>query len=534
MARLKRNLTHVLEQPYIPLVTAAQMQILDQRTINEAKIPGLTLMERAGKGVVQTLKQQCGSPSGKFIVVFCGKGNNGGDGLVIARLLTQLRANVHIILLAKPKELTKDALSMYRRVRKISRPAIIHQEPSEKTIRTVTARGEILVDALLGTGLSTPVKGPYRTAINLMNASQVPIIAVDLPSGIHGDTGLTLGVAVKAQSTVTFGCPKIGLFLGNAIDHAGIITTVDIGIPQQYVEEIQSPVHLLTPESIAHLLPARNLSSHKGTYGHVGVIAGSPGKTGSATLTARATLRTGAGLVTVATPQSAQASMDAKLLEAMTHAMPETKSQTLGRAALIPLINFAKERDAIALGPGLGTHADTGIVIRQLLPRLQEPCVIDADGLNVLAGHLRVLSSCTRMPILTPHPGEMARLLNKASAEVINANRLGFALQLATRYKVIVVLKGARTLIAAPDGQTAICATGNPGMASAGMGDALTGVIVSLLAQGLSPWDAARAGVCLHGLAGDLAAETLGEASMIASDLIEHLPHAFQEILSHR
>ncbi|GJL66480.1 MAG: bifunctional NAD(P)H-hydrate repair enzyme Nnr [Nitrospirales bacterium] len=489
-------------------------------------------MERAGMGVVQVLEQQLGSPSGQPITIVCGKGNNGGDGLVIARLLKQKRAKIQVLLLAHPKELTQDALGMYTRLRKIAPSSIINVEPSAATIQASIQSAALLIDAMLGTGLSAPVREPYRTAITRMNEAQTPTLAVDIPSGIHSDTGEVMGIAIKAQTTVTFGCPKIGLYLGKGINHTGIIATVDIGIPEAYVKDLGSSLHLLNQESLAALLPGRAQDSHKGTCGHIGLIAGSPGKTGSAALAARAALRTGAGLVTIATPQSGQLSLDAKLFEAMTLAMPETKAQTLSRAALKPLTAFAKERDVIALGPGISTHTETGKLIRQLLPCLKQHCVIDADGLNILAGHLSILSSCKSFPIITPHPGEMARLLGQTSAKTVNQNRLGIALKFAKAHKVILVLKGARTIVAHPSGQAAICTTGNPGMASAGMGDALTGVIVSFLAQGLSPWDAARTGVCLHGLAGDLAAKRVGQAGLIASDLIEYLPRALQSIAS--
>ena len=521
-----------LEDSSISLVTATQMQSLDQRTIREANIPGITLMERAGKGVVQALEQQFGSPSGWPITIFCGKGNNGGDGFVVARLLKQKRAKVRVVLLANPRELTKDAQHMYRRLLKILPSSMISCEPSEQTIYTLASKGHFLIDAMLGTGLSSKVRDPYYTAIQAMNAVQQPTIAVDLPSGIHSDTGEVLGTAIYAQSTVTFGCPKVGLYLGEAIDHVGEIHTVDIGIPREYVKDLRASIHLLTPSTIAPFLPKRNPSAHKGTFGHVGLIAGSAGKTGAAALAARATLRTGAGLVTVATPKSAQPSLDAKLFETMTVAMPETQAHTLSGAALRRLIDFLKGKDVIAIGPGLGTHSETRKMFRQFIPRMKLPCVIDADGLNMLAENLSALSSCTGTPILTPHPGEMARLVGKSSGGLINRDRLGIARQFAKAHKVIIVLKGARTIIASPKGQTAICATGNPGMASAGMGDVLTGVVASLLAQNLTPWDAARTGVCLHGLAGDMAAETVGQAGLIASDLIEHLPYALQKMSS--
>ncbi|GJL56250.1 MAG: bifunctional NAD(P)H-hydrate repair enzyme Nnr [Nitrospirales bacterium] len=504
------------------------MQALDRRTIEEYKTPGKILMERAGKGVVHVLEQQFGSHSGQPVTIVCGKGNNGGDGLVIARLLKQRGAKIHVLLLAQPKDLTQDARGMYQRLRRVTPSSTIAIAPSAAAIHASTHKASLLIDAILGTGLSSAVREPYHTTIKSMNDAQAPTIAVDVPSGIHSDTGAILGLAINAHTTVTFGCPKIGLYIGKAVNHTGNIQTVDIGIPQTYIQELDVKLHLLIPESLVGLLPQRSQDSHKGTCGHTGLIAGSPGKTGSAALAAQAALRTGAGLVTIATPQSAQASLDAKLFEVMTLGMPETKSRTLSRTALKPLLAFAKERDAIALGPGISTHVETGKLIRQLLPTLTQHCVIDADGLNVLAEHLPLLSSCKNIPILTPHPGEMARLLGHTSAHTINQDRLGFAQNFANTHKVILVLKGARTIVAHPDGQTAICATGNPGMASAGMGDALTGVIVSFLAQGLLPWDAARAGVCLHGLAGDLAAKQLGQAGLIASDLIDHLPHALQ------
>ena len=514
-----------------PLVTAAQMQSLDQRTIDEAKVRGTILMERAGHGVVQVLEHIFGSPGNIPITILCGKGNNGGDGLVIARLLKQKRARVVVVLLDKPHTLTKDAQSMYRRLRKLA-PSLIKIQPSDEALRTSIQKASLIVDALLGTGLSSAVREPYYSAIEYMNDVSVPCLAVDLPSGINSDTGEIMAIATKAQVTVTFGCPKIGLYLGNAINYAGQITTVDIGIPRQYVQELDTSCFLLTPAAISPWLPIREKDSHKGTFGHAGMIAGSPGKTGSVVLVARAALRVGAGLVTVATPQSAQPGLDAKLFEPMTQAMPETSTHTLGLNALLPLLDFSKNLTAMAVGPGIGTDVETGEMIRTLLPQLSQPCVVDADALNILAKDLSVLSARKGATILTPHPGEMARLVGHSSAKVINQNRLGIARKFAKKHGVILVLKGARTIIANPDGDIAICDTGNPGMASAGMGDVLTGVIVSFLAQGLMPWEAACTGVCLHGLAGDLAAKMVGEAGLIATDLVEHLPHAIQSIVS--
>lgn len=514
------------------LVTAAQMQSLDRRTIEEARVPGTTLMERAGSGVAEALQQVCGSPSGKRVTIFCGKGNNGGDGLVIARLLRRKRARVHVLLFADPKDLTGDARIMYRRLIRTAGTSVINCHPKEDTIRTKAAHADILVDALLGTGLSSRVKDPYRIAIEAMNVSPAPTIAVDVPSGVHSDNGSILGTAVRAHLTVTFGCPKVGLYLGPAIDHTGTISVVDIGIPQQYVTDLSPSLHLLTPHLIKPLLPRRPPTSHKGTFGHAGILAGSPGKTGAAALAAKAALRIGTGLVTVATPKSVNPTLEAKLLEAMTVPMPETEASTLGHSASSQLIDFASHRSAIAIGPGIGTHHETRDLIKTIISRLDKPCVMDADALTLLATQKSCLSSSKVRHVLTPHPGEMARLLGHTSPQSVNDDRLGVALGFAKAQQVIVVLKGARTIIASPDGQAAICPTGNPGMATAGMGDALTGMIVGLLAQGLSAWNAARAGVYLHGLAGDCASAELGQAGMIAGDLIECIPHAFQQTLA--
>jgi NAD(P)H-hydrate epimerase len=382
------------------------------------------------------------------------------------------------------------------------------------------------VDALLGTGLSAPVTGAYRDAIEAMNESGRPVISVDLPSGIHADTGAVLGAAVRADLTVTFGLPKLGLYSGPGLDRAGRIEVVDIGIPAAFVDAIASRVTLLTPAIVRRLIPDRRPSSHKGTYGHAGIIAGSVGKTGAAAMAAKSALRVGAGLVTVATPASVNDTLEAKLLEAMTVPMPETKERTLARAALEELLSFISARTAAAIGPGLTTHQETVELLHALVPRLEKPSVLDADALNALAGRISLLDACKVPPILTPHPGEMARLLDNATAQSVNADRVGVALTFAQARRVVLVLKGARTVVANPDGRAAICPTGNPGMATAGTGDVLTGMIVGLLAQGLGPWDAACAGAYLHGLAGDLASLRFGAAGMTAGDVIEQIPYA--------
>ena len=354
---------------------------------------------------------------------------------------------------------------------------------------------------------------------------------MDLPSGIHTDTGDLLGTAVQADLTVTLGNPKLGLFLGAGIDHVGRLHCVDIGIPIQYVEELYSPVEMLTPSMIRPWLPKRSASSHKGTFGHAGIIAGSSGKSGAAALAAKAALRAGAGLVTVATPASVQTSLASNILEVMTLPLPETADHTLSRQALSQLRSFLQARSAIGIGPGLSTHAETAEVIRTLISQCDRPSVVDADALNALAGHTDLLRSCPVCPIVTPHPGEMARLLGESTAATVNRNRLGIAQDFARTHSSIVVLKGARTIVAHPDGPASITPTGNPGMATAGTGDVLTGILAGLLAQGVSPWEAAQSGVYLHGLAGDLAAQAYGYPGLMAGDLFAYLPPAMTHVL---
>ncbi|MCA9498104.1 MAG: NAD(P)H-hydrate dehydratase [Nitrospira sp.] len=515
------------------VVTAAQMQTLDRRTIQEGKVPGLTLMERAGTGAMTHLIEAWGSPKGKKVVIFCGKGNNGGDGLVIARLMAKKGAKLRVVLMAPLKDLSPDAKIMYRRLNKVINPSLITVNPSEESLHSFTQDADILIDALLGTGLSSLVRSPYSFAIEAMNASQAFTVAIDIPSGLDSNTGAILGTAVQADLTVTFGYPKRGLFLGSAIDKVGTVQVIDIGIPQDFVLAFHPQIHLLSQELVRPFIPLRPPSSHKGTFGHAGIVGGSPGKTGAPAMAGLGALRIGTGLVTVATPQSVFPILESKLLEVMTEPMPESSQRLLGMEAYPVLLAFAATKSALAFGPGMGISPETTKVLCHLLPQLEAPCVLDADALNGLAQHTQIFSSMKQPPVLTPHPGEMARLLPGSSSQQVNEDRIGVSRQFAMQHQVVLVLKGARTIIADTQGQVAICSTGNPGMASAGMGDVLTGIITGLLAQGLSGWDAARVGVYLHGLAGDLAAATIGQPGLIAGDVLNAIPHALTHTLSH-
>ena len=510
------------------IVTGTEMQTLDRRTITEAHIPSAILMERAGEGIVRHLEQHCRPLRGKTITILCGKGNNGGDGLVVARLLHRRRARIHVMLLTPITDLSRDTAAMYRRfIRVAGRSAIIRFRSADQA-RPLLASSDILIDALLGTGLSSVVTGTYREAIDVINSAGKPVIAVDIPSGLQADTGAILGRAIRATLTITCGLPKLGLYVNEGIDQAGIVRVVDIGIPSAYVDAIESRTLLLTSDSAFRSLPERIPSSHKGTFGHAGIIAGSVGKTGAAALAARAALRVGAGLVTVATPNSVNDVLEAKLLEAMTMPLPETKARTLARSGLDRVLAFIQARTAIAIGPGLSTHHETVELVQSLMKHLDRPSVLDADALNALTGKVSLLTECKTPPVLTPHPGEMARLEVDATTQSVNADRIGTARRFARERGVFVVLKGARTIVARPDGLVAICPTGNPGMATAGTGDVLTGMIVGLLAQRVPAWEAACAATYFHGSAGDLAAQHVGQPGMVASDLIAQIPYALQ------
>ena len=508
------------------IITAAQMQALDLRTISEAHIPATTLMERAGTGVVSCLEQRWGPVRGKTVTVVCGKGNNGGDGFVAARLLRRRHATVRILAMAHASELSRDAAAMYKQFVRGAGKSSVHLYTSKAQAQTLLQDSDILVDALLGTGLSTAVTGRYAEAIDSINDAGRPVVAVDLPSGLHADTGTILGRAIRASLTVTFGLPKLGLYQNDGIDLAGEVALVDIGIPPTYIDAVESRTTLITQHVVRTYLPKRQPSSHKGTFGHAGIIAGSVGKTGAAAMAAQAALRVGAGLVTVAIPASVNDVLETKLLEAMTVPMPETKARTLARTALDRLVAFMTARTAIAIGPGLSTHPETVELVQALTKQLDRPAVLDADALNALTGRTALLATCKTPPIITPHPGEMARLEADATSQTVNSDRIGTATRFARERGLFVVLKGARTVVARPDGAAAICPTGNPGMATAGTGDVLTGMIVGFLAQGIPSWEAACAATYLHGVAGDLASAGKGQAGLISSDIIEKIPYA--------
>jgi NAD(P)H-hydrate epimerase len=512
----------------VKVVTAQQMRELDHRAIQERGIPSLELMERAGRAVAEAACRMAGPCPDRPVVVVCGGGNNGGDGLVAARWLAQMGRSVEVFLLAGRGELRGDARTNLERLEEGGLAATEVRAP--EAVRQACQQAAVVVDALLGTGPSEPLRGLAPQVIEAINASRRPVLAVDVPSGLHADSGRPLGDAVMAAETVTMGLPKLGLFMSPGADCAGRVTVADIGFPPDLVAESPSVGELIEPEWVRLLLPLRRRTAHKGDFGQVLIIAGSVGMTGAACLCAEGALRVGAGLVRVGCPESLNDILEVKLTEAMTFPLPETYERTLDTRALALILELAEGASVVAIGPGLSRHPDTVLLVQRLVGRMDRPMVIDADALNALAETPTLLESSHAPVVLTPHPGEMGRLLGVPAAEV-QANRAHFAQLAASRFRSVVALKGAYTLVAEPGRPLAINPTGNPGMASGGTGDVLTGAVAGLIAQGLLPFEAACVGAYLHGLAGDLAAARVGEAlagqaSLVAGDIVSALPEA--------
>jgi NAD(P)H-hydrate epimerase len=518
----------------IRLATAEAMRQADRRVTERYGVPSLVLMENAGRGAADAIERRFGPAGGRRVVVVAGKGNNGGDGLVVARHLAGRGARVHVWLVGRAADVRGDAAANLEAVRRAGLPlAEAADSAGLADLPSALADADLVVDALLGTGVSGRATGATADAIEVLNGAGRPVCALDLPSGLSADHGRLLGPAVRAQVTVTFGLPKLALFLHPAAAYAGDVELVDLGVPRAWLEE-GLDVGLLEAEDAAALLPRRPADSHKGHSGHLLVVAGSLGKTGAAVLAALGALRGGAGLVTCAVPASQQPIVAAHLAEAMTEPLPETEAQTLSAKAIDRVLELAGRMDAVALGPGAGLEPETQAALRDLVLAVDRPMVVDADALTALTGQLGRLRDARGPRLLTPHPGEAGRLLGRSAADV-QADRIGSARALAEASGAWVVLKGAGTLVASPgasDVAVVVNPTGNPGMATGGMGDVLTGVAGSLLVQGLGPEAALRAAVYLHGLAADLVAAERGDVGLLASDVAHALPAARKRLRS--
>ena len=517
----------------IKLTTAAQMREMDRRTLEEFAVPGIVLMENAALRVVDVLADRFGPLHKKRIAIVCGKGNNGGDGLAVARHLSaRLGAEVTVWLTASPEKFTGDAAANFQMAAAYG----LDIRPWAGAL----GETDLVIDALLGTGIKGGVTGELAAVIDALNGAGRPVVAVDVPSGLDADTGKVDGVCVKAALTVSFALPKIGLLVYPGAEYVGDLVTVDIGMPRPVMAADNVKVVMTEASDVARWVPARvnGRDSNKGKFGHVSVFAGSAGFVGAPVLSTEAAARTGAGLVTLAVPEGVQAAAMARISPvAMTRGLAQTKRGAFSPDALAEALEIARKGTAAAIGPGLGGADDPDLrqFVREFVRQCAVPLVVDADALNCLAledDHgAAIVQKRTAATILTPHPGEMGRLRG-TDTKAVQADRRKAVEDAARTYGCAVLLKGARTLIADPEGRLAVNTTSNPGMATGGAGDVLTGVLAALLAGGspeekLSAWEAAACGAYLHGLAGDMAAGAQGgPAGLIATDIIAHLPAA--------
>jgi ADP-dependent NAD(P)H-hydrate dehydratase / NAD(P)H-hydrate epimerase len=524
----------------VKILTAAEMQRIDRLTSDRYGVPSLILMENAGRGVVEFLTERYQPLESQRIAILCGRGNNGGDGFVTARLLLDLGLQPRVLLFGDPEGVKGDAEVNLERLEASGPPEVVATVEKWREVYPTLEGATLLIDALLGTGLARPLEGFLLEVVSNVNRMKPrpAVVAIDLPSGISADTGSLIGECIRADASVTFTAPKVAHVFPPASEMVGEWVCKEIGTPSEALDSDPSlQLNLTTQADVAWLAQPRPPDSHKGLYGHVLVIAGSVGKTGAAAMSALAALRAGAGLVTVATPRSALPVVAGLGLEFMTEPLPETDSGAISLQALDGrlLDRLVQGKSVIALGPGIGGAPETVEFVREFVRDTDVPMVIDADGLNALAGALDCLNGKGRSRVLTPHPGEMARLAGTKTADV-QSSRLDVAREFAARHKVVLVLKGFRTLITDPQGNVWVNPNGNPGMAKGGTGDVLTGVVAGFVAQfgnrsgEPSLTEVVAAAVYIHGLAGDLAAEDAGEMSMLAGDLLQRIPDALKSI----
>jgi ADP-dependent NAD(P)H-hydrate dehydratase / NAD(P)H-hydrate epimerase len=512
------------------VVSGQVMQLMDQRAIGEFAIPGLTLMENAGRGCTDAISEAFGPGEGKRALIVAGKGNNGGDGFVIARLLAERGWDAPVLLLAAREAVTGDAAANLDRLE----PGRVVFAPEGPAPHAGLFNGvTLIVDALLGTGLKSEVSGIYGEAIDMMNAAGAPVVAVDIPSGIDSANGRILGKAVKADVTVTFALAKLGNILQPGGELCGRLVVKDIGMPDAVVAEAEG-YEFFDLSSAAEVFRPRATVAHKGSNGHCLVIAGATGKSGAAAMAANSAVRTGSGLVSLAVPAAVNPVVEVKTTEAMTIAVGRPGTDHFGAGALAALLELTRGKDVVALGPGVGTHPSTVYLVHSLMTAWEGPLVLDADGLNAVALNLEALKARKgRVTVLTPHPGEMARLTGMSIPQV-ESDRIACARDFATKYQVYLILKGARSIIAAADGSVSINGSGNPGMASGGMGDVLTGIVASLVGQGYGAFAACRLGAFIHGYAADLLMERMGTQGLRATDVQEMLPEALRRVAGGR
>ena len=517
------------------VATASQMTELDRTAIQYYGIPSLVLMENAGRScadrILRILEEKVGAPQEASVAVVCGKGNNGGDGMVIARNLHNRGVYVEVFLLGEMEDLSKDARTQAEILRKLDLEIrVIRDTEGIEDLRIYLEEVHLCVDAILGTGISSPLSGVLREVVEVINLSMATVFAVDIPTGIDATTGRILGEAIRADYTGVLGLLKLGNVLLPGSIHCGETEIYDIGIPSRAVFDAEIKTETLEEQVVKSMLSVRPPDFHKGDAGRVYIVGGSPGMTGAPCLAGMAALRMGAGLVTVVVPASLRPIVEAKQMEVMSAGVPDGGGGHFTPEMIPALMEAISKADFVVVGPGLGLTEGSPAFLKELLPRIKVPFLLDADALNALAGQVESLQTAGATCIVTPHTGEMSRLTSE-SIEAIEASRLDSARHLAEEESVTVILKGARTVVATSKGDIFINMSGNPYMASAGMGDALTGMIAALASQGLSSTDAACAGVFLHGLSADLLVREHPMTPVTATDVIGNIKGALQHTL---
>ncbi len=505
-----------------PLVSVPEMRAVDKLSTTELKMPAILLMENAGLKTAQTIHREVGDLTNKHACIICGKGNNGGDGFVVGRHLSRMGAKVEFFPTANLSELRDEAAANRQIAKSLRLP--IHDIHTIDELKSSFAP-DLIVDALLGTGIRGEVTGLYREIIEWVNAQSAIVAALDTPSGVNCETGEVAGIAVRADFTVTMGNIKTGQLFYPARSHQNRLFVADLNAPPFLLEKVNTRKFLVTPEDILSFLPERPADGYKNTFGKVFVIAGSTGLTGAATMASLSALRSGAGMVVLGIPERFNPVLEEKVTEVMTAPLPETEDGSIHSRAINHIDRWLQWSHVLALGPGLSTHPETQTFVRALLRKADKPIVIDADGINNLAGQFDLIRNYPADIVFTPHVGELSRLIGVSQKDIL-ANRISVLQEWAPKLHCTLLLKGAPTLIADASGTVYFNPTGNAGMATAGSGDVLTGLIAGFLGQGLTGREAAIAGAFIHGMAGDLAAQELGQRGMIAGDILSYVPDA--------
>lgn len=508
------------------VVTSQQMREIDRKALEENNLSDLILMENAGLRIFQRLKNIYPGLRLKKVIIFAGSGNNGGDGFVVARHLYNYGVKAKVFLLAPFHKIKGEAGENLNIIEKMGVELIEVETVKLEEIQEVVQKFDLIIDAILGTGLQGRVTGLKAKIIDLVNVAGKEVVAIDVPSGLNADTGKIEGPCIKATHTITLALPKIGLMLFPGASFAGKVTIEDIGIPSCLLKNNKIKTNMVTKEIVKSLLPFRATYSHKGSFGKVLILAGSVGMTGAAYLASEAAIRSGTGIVILGIPRSLNQIMEVKLTEVMTLPLAETKKQSLGEDAEETILKLMKDFSVLGIGPGISRELETQRLVRKIIEKSNIPLVVDADAIYALSKDTNILKKVKVPLVITPHPGEIAKLINK-SIDYILDNQLDIAREIAQEFGIMVVLKGARTIVANKEGEAYINIGDNSGMATGGTGDVLTGIICSLIAQGADSFSAAIAGVYIHSLAGDLARDIKGERGMIAGDILSQVPQAF-------